>query len=254
MYIAGGHLLDVRNLSMRYKADKIALDDVSLSVRAGEVVTILGSNGSGKSTLLRCIARLLNPSTGEIRVANTDLAQLSGTDLRRARLSVAMIFQHANLVRRRSVAANVASGSLGHYRTASSALGVLPRAELINAYRYLEEVGLTHLAQQRAGTLSGGQAQRVAISRALAQRPKIILADEPVASLDPQAAEDVMALLRRLATEDGLAVLVVLHQPELAERYSDRIVGIRSGRMAFDLPVKQICSRDVSGLYMSAAA
>jgi phosphonate transport system ATP-binding protein len=251
MYMAGGHLLEVRNLSMRYAAGKVALDDVSLSVRAGEVVTILGSNGSGKSTLLRCIARLLDPHSGEIRVASTDLTKLNGLELRKARRSVAMIFQHANLVRRRSVLANVAAGSLGHYNTVSSALGFLPRAEILNAYRYLDEVGLTHLADQRAGTLSGGQAQRVAISRALAQRPKILLADEPVASLDPQAAEDVMALLRRLATEDGIAVLVVLHQPELAERYSDRIVGIRSGQMAFDLPVKQICGSDVAGLYMS---
>jgi phosphonate transport system ATP-binding protein len=254
MNATGEHLLHVRNLSMRYVGDKTALDDVSLSLKPGELVTILGSNGSGKSTLLRCIARLLQPSAGEIRIDDTDMTKLSGQDLRRARRTVAMIFQHANLVRRRTVLANVAAGSLGHHQTIWTSFGALPRAEITNAYRYLGEVGLTHLAQQRAGTLSGGQAQRVAISRALAQRPRILLADEPVASLDPQAAEDVMALLRRLATEDGIGVLCVLHQPDLAERYSDRIVGIRGGRMAFDLPVKQICSRDVAGLYMSKAA
>lgn len=254
MYMAGGHLLDVKNVSMRYANDKLALSDVSLSVRPGEFVTILGSNGSGKSTLLRCIARLLQPSTGQIHFADTDLTRLQGQQLRAARRGVAMIFQHANLVRRRSVLANVAAGSLAHHQTLWTSFGALPRGEIANAYRYLGEVGLTHLAPQRAGTLSGGQAQRVAISRALAQRPRIILADEPVASLDPQAAEDVMALLRRLASEDGIAVLCVLHQPELAERYSDRVIGIRAGEMIFDVAAKQICSHDVAGLYMSKAA
>jgi phosphonate transport system ATP-binding protein len=248
------HLLAVKNVSMRFATDRLALDNVSLSVRAGEFVTILGSNGSGKSTLLRCISRILKPTTGEIRVADVDLTHLSGASLRRARRPVAMIFQNANLVRRRSVLANVASGALGHHRTVSSALGMLPRVELARAHRYLDEVGLAHLSAQRAGTLSGGQAQRVAISRALAQRPRILLADEPIASLDPQAAEDVMVLLRRLATQDGIGVLAVLHQPELAERYSDRIVGIRSGRVDFDLPVHQLAGYDVNGLYSSKAA
>ena len=254
MEAVAGHLLEVKNLSMRFAGGKVAVDDVSLSLRAGEFVTILGSNGSGKSTLLRCVARLLRPTAGEIRVANVELTCLSGAALRRARRPVAMIFQSANLVRRRSVLANVASGALGHHGTVSSALGLLPRDELARAHRYLDEVGLTHLAAQRAGTLSGGQAQRVAISRALAQRPRLLLADEPIASLDPQAAEDVMNLLRRLAKDEGIAVLCVLHQPELAERYSDRVVGIRTGRVDFDLPVQQIAGHDVAGLYMSKAA
>ncbi|HEY1723124.1 MAG TPA: phosphonate ABC transporter ATP-binding protein [Magnetospirillaceae bacterium] len=254
MYTTGKHLLDVQNVSMRYANDKLALNDVSLSVCPGEFVTILGSNGSGKSTLLRCIARLQQPSAGTIHFGDHDLTKLQGQQLRRARHGLAMIFQHANLVRRRTVIANVAAGALGYHQTIWTALGALPRTELIKSYDYLDEVGLTHLAQQRAGTLSGGQAQRVAISRALAQRPRIILADEPVASLDPQAAEDVMGLLRRLATEDGIAVLCVLHQPELAERYSDRIVGMRGGQMIFDITAKQMGSHDVAGLYMSQAA
>jgi len=250
----GGHLLDVRNLSMHYRNGKAALDNVSLSVRAGELVTVLGSNGSGKSTLLRCVARLLDPSAGEIRVDGHDLTRLSGTPLRRARRSVAMIFQHANLVRRRSVLANVAAGSLGHHSSIWTSLGQLPGREIALAHGYLAEVGLGDLAGQRAGTLSGGQAQRVAISRALAQRPKVLLADEPVASLDPHAAEEVMALLRRLAAEDGLAVLCVLHQPELAERYSDRLIGLQHGRLQFDLPSKQVSGGAVAGLYLDRAA
>jgi len=254
MTAAGRLLLDVKGLSMRFANGKTALDGVSLSVACGELVTILGSNGSGKSTLLRCIARLLRPTAGEIRVANRDLSHLAGGELRRARRSVAMIFQHANLVRRRSVLANVATGSLGHHQTVWASLGMLPPAEMTNAHRYLADVGLGHLAGQRAGTLSGGQAQRVSISRALAQRPEVLLADEPVASLDPQAAEDVMVLLRRLAAKDGIAVLCVLHQPELAERYSDRVVGIQNGRMIFDLPPKQLSGGDVASLYMGKAA
>ena len=250
----GRTLLDVNDLSMRFASGKVALDGVSLSVRGGEFVTILGSNGSGKSTLLRCVARLLHPTGGEIRVDDRDLTRLNGTALRRARRSVAMIFQHANLVRRRSVLANVATGSLGHHTNVWTSLGMLPDSELNHAQRYLAEVGLAHLAGQRAGTLSGGQAQRVAISRALAQRPKVLLSDEPIASLDPHAAEEVMALLRRLATQEGLAVLCVLHQPELAERYSDRVVGIRAGRLAFDLPAAQVSGGQVAGLYNSLAA
>jgi phosphonate transport system ATP-binding protein len=250
----GGHLLDVRNLSMHYRNGKTALNDVSLSVRAGELVTVLGSNGSGKSTLLRCVARLLDPSAGKIRVDSHDLTQLSGSALRHARRSIAMIFQHANLVRRRSVLANVASGSLGHHDSMLTSFGMLPGREILLAHGYLAAVGLGDLAGQRAGTLSGGQAQRVAISRALAQRPKVLLADEPVASLDPHAAEEVMILLRRLAAEEGLAVLCVLHQPDLAERYSDRLIGLQHGRLQFDLPAKQVSGGAVAGLYLDRAA
>ena len=254
MTTAGKTLLDVSNLSMRFAGGKQALDGVSLSVKGGEFVTILGSNGCGKSTLLRCVARLYQPSAGEIRVGEYDLARLRGTALRRARMSVAMIFQNANLVRRRSVLANVAAGALGHHTDFWTSLGMLPQQEMRNAQHYLAAVGLAHLGAQRAGTLSGGQAQRVAISRALAQRPKVLLADEPIASLDPHAAEEVMILLRRLASEEGLAVLCVLHQPELAERYSDRVVGIRAGRIDFDLPASQIPGGRVASLYTHKAA
>jgi phosphonate transport system ATP-binding protein len=246
--------LDIRNLSMRYPNGKPALTDVSLSVDAGELVIILGSNGSGKSTLLRCVSRLQHPTGGEIRVADNDLTSLSGAKLRRARRAVAMIFQHANLVRRRSVLANVVAGSLGYHDGLLARLGLLPPSEIALAMGYLREVGLSELAYQRAGTLSGGQAQRVAVSRALAQRPQVLLADEPVASLDPHAAEEIMRLLRRLASQDGLAVLCVLHQPDLALRYADRLVGIQDGRLAFDMPAQGVEIGQVSELYGKVAA
>jgi phosphonate transport system ATP-binding protein len=239
---------------MRYPNGKTALTDVSINVDAGELVTILGSNGSGKSTLLRCIARLLDPAGGEIWVDNRDLSNLSGDELRLARRGLAMIFQNPNLVKRRSVLANVVSGSLGYHGGLRTSLGMLPRSEIPKAQGYLDAVGLRHLAEQRAGTLSGGQAQRVAISRALAQRPKVLLADEPVSALDPQATEEIMALLRHLAREEGLAVLCVLHQPQLALRYSHRIIGLQDGQVIFDLPSEQLDDREVTTLYGGMAA
>jgi phosphonate transport system ATP-binding protein len=247
-------MLEVRGLSLRYPNGKQALSAFDVAVKPGELVIVLGGNGSGKTTLLRCIARLLTPNEGEIAVNGTSLARLHGKRLRRARLELAVISQHAALVRRRSVAANVAMGALGRYGDIRTSLGGLPEGELRAAEGYLAEVGLADLAQQRAGTLSGGQAQRVAIARALAQKPRVLLADEPVASLDPEAAEEIMRLLRRLAAEESLAVLCVLHQVELAYRYADRVVGIRDGRVAFDLPRADLSREAVRQLYLGEAA
>jgi phosphonate transport system ATP-binding protein len=247
-------MLDVSRLSLQYPNGKVALADFDIAVRAGELVIVLGGNGSGKTTLMRCITRTLQPTEGSVRVNGTDLAPLTGEKLRQARLELALISQHGSLVRRRSVLANVATGALGRHGGWFTALGGLPAEELRLAHGYLAEVGLAHLADQRAGTLSGGQAQRVAIARALAQRPRVLLADEPVASLDPEAAEDIMKLLRRLAAEENLAVLCVLHQIELAHTYADRVVGIRDGRMAFDLPRAEVSREKMRHLYLSEAA
>ena len=246
--------LAIRGLRMRYPNGKLALDGVELTVRAGELVTILGSNGSGKTTLLRCIARLQDPTEGQVLVGGQDLAHLTGKPLREARLALAMVFQRANLVGRRSVLANVASGTLGRHRTLWTTLGGLPGEELPMARELLRKVGVERLGAQRADTLSGGQAQRAAIARALAQHPKLILADEPVASLDPEAAEEIMRLLRQLAVESGLAVLCVLHQPALAQRYSHRVVGLRDGVVVFDLPADLCADQEIALLYKDLAA
>jgi phosphonate transport system ATP-binding protein len=247
-------ILEVANLGKEFVGGRRALDDVSLSVCAGELVVVLGANGSGKSTLLRCIVRLIEPSTGSVRVLGQDLAPLRAADLRAARRAVAMIFQTANLVRRRSALANVATGTLGRHHDLATALGWLPRAELLYAGTLLQRVGLLHLAHQRADTLSGGEAQRVAIARGLAQQPRVLLADEPVASLDPEAAEGVLQLLRELAARDRLAVLCVLHQPELALRYADRIVGLRAGRVVFDTSATNADAELIAPLYHIASA
>ena len=247
-------MLQVRDLTLRYPNGKLALTRFNIAVSAGELVIVLGGNGSGKTTLLRCICRTLAPSEGEVRVNGTDLVPLSGERLRRARLELALISQHGSLVRRRSVLVNVATGALGRLNGVWTTLGGLPAAELAAAHGHLAEVGLAHLAHQRASTLSGGQAQRVAIARALAQNPRVLLADEPIASLDPEAAEEIMRLLRRLAVEENLAVLCVLHQVDLAYKYADRLVGIRDGAMAFDLPRAELSRETVRRLYLSEAA
>jgi phosphonate transport system ATP-binding protein len=247
-------MLGVRELSLRYPNGKLALTDSNLSVAAGEFVVVLGGNGSGKTTLLRSITRTVKPAAGEVWLDGVDLCTLEGEKLRRARLALAMIWQHASLVKRRSVLANVATGTLGRHYTLRTVFGGLPASELEAARSHLAEVGLAHLAEQRAGTLSGGQAQRVAIARALAQRPRVLLADEPVASLDPEAAEEIMRLLRRLARSENIAVICVLHQVELAFAYADRVVGIRNGRIVFDLPRDQVPRDAVHRLYLPEAA
>ncbi|HTV73980.1 MAG TPA: ATP-binding cassette domain-containing protein [Candidatus Acidoferrales bacterium] len=246
----GKALLDVHDLAMHWPRTGVSvLRGASLSVGAGEFTVILGANGCGKTTFLKCIVRLLTPTGGSIAVAGHEMASLSGIALQRARLDIAMVSQHANLIKRRSVMANVITGALGRYPDWRTSLGALPEAELSRAYHHLQTVGLADLALQRAGTLSGGQAQRAAIARALAQQPKVLLADEPVASLDPEAAEDILRLLQRLAHDDQLAVLCVLHQPALALRYADRVVGFREGAIAFDLPTGAVSGPMISSLY-----
>jgi phosphonate transport system ATP-binding protein len=246
-------LIETFGLGMRYATGRLALDDASLAIAPGEMVAVLGHNGCGKSTLLKCIAGILRPTAGRVRVAGHELTALTGRALGDARMTMGMVFQQARLVARRSVLANVLCGTLGRHRTFASAFGALPRDETPLAMNCLAQVGLVEYAHQRASTLSGGQAQRCSVARALAQRPRVLLADEPVASLDPEAAEDVMRLLRKVSAEDGLAVVVVLHQPELARRFADRLVGMRQGRLMFDERANVIAADRVHALYEGAA-
>ena len=240
-------LLELSGLSKRYPNGTQALDAVTLRVAAGELVALLGPNGSGKSTLLRCAVRLVEPDAGRVRVGGVELTGLSGAALRQARTQVALIFQQARLVRRRSALRNVATGALAHHRGLRTALGWLPPTELLRAAELLDRVGLAEVAAQRADTLSGGQAQRTAIARALAQRPAVLLADEPVASLDPEAAASTMALLRELADSERLAVLCALHQPALAGEFADRVVVLNRGRVAYDRPASDADPEALSG-------
>ena len=244
-------MLEVRELSKRYPNKTLALDCVSLQARAGEVTVVLGPNGSGKSTLVSCIIRLTEVSSGAILVAGDDIATLGGARLRGVRRRMGIVFQNASLVPRRSALANVASGCLGRSNSWLTNCGMLPKTELHRAVPYLQRVGMVHLAEQRVDTLSGGQAQRVAVARALFQDPVIIIADEPVASLDPDAANEIMSLLAGLAHNDGLAVIAVLHQLDLARRYADRIVGLRGGKAVLDARADAVDMKDLAALYGS---
>ena len=243
----------VERVTKRYPNGTVALHDVSMTALPGELTVVLGHNGSGKTTLVRCIVRLVDPTEGSIRIGGQDLVQLSGSRLRQARRDIAVIFQDASLVPRRSALANVATGCLGRARGVGTALGGFPARELAMARSRLERVGMAPLADQRSDTLSGGQAQRVAAARALHQQPRVLLADEPVASLDPDAAADIMELLRDLASSEQIAVVCVLHQLDLARRFAHRIVGMRAGRVVLDSPADEVGLEELVGLYRADA-
>ena len=229
-------LLEARALQKTYPSGLRALDGVDLAVHEGELVAVVGLSGAGKSTLVRCLNRLVEPTDGEVRFEGEDVTHVRGPALRRLRTRVAMIFQGFNLVRRASVLVNVLTGALERQATLPSLLGLWPRAERDEALRNLEVVGLADRAHQRADTLSGGEQQRVAIARALMQRPRAILADEPVASLDPETAHVVLDALRHLQSERRIAVVANLHFLSLAREYATRVVALRAGRIVFEGP------------------
>lgn len=219
---------------MVYPGGIRALEGVSLDVREGEFLAILGLSGSGKSTLLRCINRLIDPTEGRVWIFGQEVTTLRGAALRALRRQVAMIFQQFNLVRRHSVLANVLSGALGRSPLLPSLVVSFPADERQLAVECLERVGLSDRVASRADALSGGQQQRVAIARALMQRPRLILADEPVASLDPALRHSVMRHIEELNRDEGLTVLCSLHDIDLVERYATRLVALRDGRLVWE--------------------
>jgi phosphonate transport system ATP-binding protein len=225
-------MIEVRGLSKRY-GELTALADVSLRVQPGEMLVVLGPSGAGKSTLLRCINRLVEPSSGEVRIAG-EPAPAGGAALRRLRSQVGMIFQDHNLVPRLSVLKNVLTGRLSRMSTWMSLLQLFGSEDVRIAFECLKRVELEDRAWSRADRLSGGQQQRVGIARALAQQPRAILADEPVASLDPKTARVVLNDLKRASRELGIAVLCNLHQVGYALEFADRVVGIHAGRVVFE--------------------
>jgi len=226
-----------------------ALDDVSLTVSRGEVVVLLGLSGSGKSTLLRHLDGLETPTSGSVEVLGQSVGALRGRALRKLRGGVGFIFQQFELVPSLTVLENVLTGALAGLRGPRLGLWSYPRSARLAALGHLDRVGLLDRAYQRADTLSGGQQQRVAIARALMQRPRILLADEPVASLDPESSDQVMALIREIAAEDGLTVLCSLHQVDLAISWADRIVGLRHGELVLDTPAAGLSKAEVMEIY-----
>ncbi len=227
-------MLKVQNLTKIYEGGVLALDNVSFEVPDGQFLAVIGLSGSGKSTLLRCINRLIEPTDGKIFWNDQDVTAASEDELRRIRRKIGMVFQHFNLVSRSSVLTNVLGGRLGYVNPAWSLLNRFPRSDIEKARQQLARVGIASKASQRADELSGGQQQRVGIARALMQDPEMILADEPVASLDPVLAHSIMQYLELFNHEDGVTVLCSLHFLDLVHRYADRVVALNEGKLVFD--------------------
>ena len=235
-------------LAKRYPPSVDALRGVSLGVRRGEFVAVLGPSGAGKTTLFRCLTGLTHPDAGTVNVDGHDLTRLRGRALRGARRDVALIFQQFNLVRRLSAVQNVLGGRLAFVSTWRVLARRFARADRDLALRCLDRVGLLDKASTRADQLSGGQQQRVAIARAMAQDARVILADEPVASLDPESAATVLESLRAAASA-GVAVIASLHQVHLARAYADRVIALRDGRIVEDAPASSIDERVLDAIY-----
>jgi phosphonate transport system ATP-binding protein len=227
-------VLRVEHLTKVYEDGTVALRDVSFTVPDGEFLAVIGLSGSGKSTLLRCINRLIEPTEGDIWWNDVHLSHVTGEELRRARRRIGMIFQHFNLVDRSTVMTNVLSGRLGYVNPIASILGRFPEADIKRAHASLQRVGIRDKVDNRADELSGGQRQRVGIARALMQEPELLLADEPVASLDPALAHSIMRHLLQINREDSIMVLCSLHFLDLVQQYSTRAIALNEGRLVFD--------------------
>lgn len=227
-------MLEIKNLTKIYNNGFKALDDVSFTVPDGQFIALIGLSGSGKSTLLRCINRLIEPTDGQIIWNGLDITSISNDEMRLVRRRMGMIFQQFNLVKRSKVITNVLAGRLGYMSPLYSILNYFPEQDKADALANLKRVGIGEQAYKRASELSGGQQQRVAIARALMQHPELMLADEPVASLDPATSHGVMKYLEDLNKQDGLTVICSLHFLSLARTYADRVIALKDGQIEFD--------------------
>ena len=227
-------LLSVQNVSKTYNNVTQALQDITFSMEEGEFVSIIGPSGAGKSTLLRCINRLVDTSQGAIFFDGQNVTSSKKKKLRELRTKTAMVFQHYNLVDRLSVIENVLHGRLGQKSTLSGMIGYYTEEEKREALRILQEMGLEEQTYKRCDELSGGQKQRVGIARAIMQRPKLILCDEPIASLDPKSSRVIMDHLKSINQTKNITCLVNLHQVDVAMRYSERIIGVTAGKIVYD--------------------
>lgn len=242
-------MLDVSNISKTYAAGDKALDDVSFSIPAGQVVGLIGPSGAGKSTLIRCVNQLVEPSSGRIRLGGNVITGLSASDLRSVRRRIGMIFQEYALVERLTVMENVLSGRLGYVSFWRSFLRRFPVADVQKAYALLDRVGLIEHANKRADALSGGQRQRVGIARALEQDPELLLVDEPTASLDPKTSRQIMRLLIEICNERQLPAIINIHDVVLARQFTERLIGLKAGRIVFDGTPAQLTESVLTTIY-----
>jgi len=242
-------MLKITDLSKTYATGTVALKNVSFIVDKPQVVTIIGPSGAGKSTLIRCINRLLKPTSGKVIMDDIDILALNRRELRKARRQMGMIFQEYNLVERLTVMENLLSGRLGYVSFWKSYRRKFPPEDVAAAFELLDRVGLSGYQDMRADSLSGGQRQRVGISRALMQQPKLLLVDEPTASLDPKTSRQIMRLLVELAHERGTPALVNIHDVGLAQSFADRIIGLAEGEIVFDGTPRQITAKVLTEIY-----
>jgi len=241
--------LRIENLVKEYVPGKPILNGISFEVRGTSSVAIIGPSGTGKSTLIRCVNKLIPPTSGNVYVSGENITNLTGTDLRKARRKIGMVFQEFNLVERLSVMENVLSGRLGYVAPWRAWLRKYPQEEINRAFELLEAVGLLEFAQQRADSLSGGQRQRVGIARAIIQEPHVLLADEPTSSLDPKTSVEIMELLLQLSEARGIPFIINIHDVELAKRYTDRVIGLSKGVIVYDGPPSELSKDHLKMIY-----
>ncbi len=242
-------MLRLKGLVKRYRTGDHALKGIDLDVPTGQMMALIGPSGAGKSTLIRCVNRLVEPTAGEVQLGDTTITSLNTGELRSARRRMGMIFQEYALVERLSVMENVLTGRLGYVGFWRSWFRSFPQADIDEAFRLLERVGLDHMVDKRADELSGGQRQRVGICRALIQDPELLLVDEPTASLDPKTSRQIMRLITELCEERGLTAIVNIHDVMLAQMFAKRIVGLRLGEIVYDGPSSDLTPAVLTDIY-----
>ena len=242
-------MIEFRNVVKTYPGDVKALQGVTCTIEQGEFVAVIGLSGAGKSTFIRCINQMHTITSGELIVNGFDVSQLKGNDLRQFRRKIGMVFQSFNLVKRTTVIKNVLTARVADMPLWKSILGLYTKEDKILALTALDNVGILDKAYKRADTLSGGQAQRVALARCLAQKPDIILADEPVASLDPLTSQQVMEDFVKINKEFNITVVANMHHVDIAKKYANRIIGIKAGKIVFDGPSASITNDDLTNIY-----
>lgn len=242
-------MLTLTGLSKRYDTGDLALNDITLTVPAGQVMALIGPSGAGKSTLIRCVNRLIEPTAGTVMLDGRDITRVRGSALRQARREIGMIFQSYALVERLSVMENVLSGRLAYVGFWRSFVRRFPAQDIQQAFHLLERVGLETFFDKRGDALSGGQKQRVGIARALMQDPKLLLVDEPTASLDPKTSRQIMRLICDLCREQSLAAIINIHDVVLAQQFVDRVVGLRAGAVVFDGKPDELTPEILTSIY-----
>ena len=242
-------LLSIKNVSKKYNNGTNALKNISFDVEKGEFISIIGPSGSGKSTLLRSINKMIDISQGSILFEDKNIESLKKTQIELVRREIGMIFQSYNLVERLTVIENVLHGRLGYKSIIAGILGIYSEEEKKEAFSFLEKVNMTKYAYQKCSELSGGQKQRVGIARAIMQKPKLLLCDEPIASLDPKTAENIMDYLKKIVTELKITCIVNLHQVDIAKKYSDRIIALNKGEKIFDDKAEKLTEKMVEFIY-----